>query len=56
MTNKLKQYRKVKGWTQADLAAVMGCSKHAIRKWEQSGNIPPMAYKLFVLLLNKDNK
>lgn len=37
-SNNLIKYRKIKGYTQDDLAEKMGVSRQSVSKWENGGS------------------
>ncbi|MEY9976531.1 helix-turn-helix transcriptional regulator [Lysinibacillus sp. RC79] len=39
---RLTELRKIKGWTQSDLASKMKVSQQAVSEWESGNKTPPV--------------
>ena len=42
---KLSEWRKAKGWTQAELASQIGISTSRVGHWERGGSVPSARYR-----------
>jgi transcriptional regulator with XRE-family HTH domain len=42
----IAEARKARGWTQEELAAMVGCSIHAVCRWEQGQRVPNPVHEL----------
>jgi len=46
ITNHLADIRKEAGWTQGQLAAMMGCTRKTVYSWEHSDRMPRLEVAL----------
>ena len=40
LANKIERLRKIRGWSQEELANKIGVSRQAVFKWESGANMP----------------
>ena len=40
LSNKIEKLRKIRGWSQEELANKIGVSRQAVFKWESGANMP----------------
>ena len=50
----VKKLRELKGLTQTQLAAIIGCSPFTISRWERGKTIPARYFKKFEECFGKD--
>ncbi len=42
----VERWRRVRGWTQEDLARVIGCNRSAVSRWEAGRRLPSLPHLL----------